>query len=71
MGNNHLYIEIEDTGGIDEATTKIFDPFFSTKDKCLGLGLSVVYKIVNQHNGQIHIFDTESGALFRLTFSTN
>lgn len=32
---------------MDEAVkAKIFDPFFTTKDKGLGLGLSVVYKIV-------------------------
>lgn len=66
-----LQIEIEDTGGgIDEGIkAKIFDPFFSTKDKGLGLGLSVVYKIVNQHNGQIKIFDTDKGTRFNLKFS--
>ena len=69
--DNKLYIETEDTGGgIDEAVkAKIFDPFFSTKDKGLGLGLSVVYKIVKQHDGQIQIFDTTNGVRFRLVFS--
>ena len=69
--NDDLYIEVEDTGGgIDEATkAKIFDPFFSTKDKGLGLGLSVVYKIAGQHNAQIQIFDTLNGARFRLKIS--
>ncbi len=71
--NNNLHIEIEDTGGgIDETIeAKIFDPFFSTKDKGLGLGLSVVYKIINQHNGQIQIFNTKNGARMRVTFLTN
>ncbi|MCY7347077.1 MAG: hypothetical protein LH614_12750 [Pyrinomonadaceae bacterium] len=38
--DGNLLIETEDTaGGIDEATkAKIFDPFFSTKEKSLGLG---------------------------------
>ncbi|MDQ3088647.1 MAG: ATP-binding protein [Acidobacteriota bacterium] len=69
--DNKLYIETEDTGcGIGEAVkAKIFDPFFTTKDKGLGLGLSVVYKIVTQHNGQIEIFDTPKGTKFVLTFT--
>lgn len=66
-----LYVETEDTGGgIDEAVkAKIFDPFFTTKDKGLGLGLSVVYKIVKQHDGQIQISNTARGAKFELTFA--
>ena len=68
--DNKLYIETEDTGGgIDDAVkAKIFDPFFTTKDKGLGLGLSVAYKIVNQHNGQIEILNAPSGTKFVLTF---
>lgn len=68
--DDKLYIETEDTGGgIDEAVkAKIFDPFFTTKDKGLGLGLSVAYKIVNQHNGRIEILDDPSGTRFVLEF---
>jgi signal transduction histidine kinase len=68
--DNKLYVETEDTGGgIDETVkAKIFDPFFTTKDKGLGLGLSVAYKIVNQHNGQIEILDVPSGTRFVLKF---
>ena len=67
--DGNLLIETEDTaGGIDEATkAKIFDPFFSTKEKGLGLGLSVVYKIVSQHNGRIETFNTPAGTKFVLT----
>lgn len=66
-----LFVEVEDTGcGIDAATkAKIFDPFFTTKDKGLGLGLSVVYKIVSQHNGKIEAFDAPQGTKFLLTFT--
>ena len=68
--DDKLYVETEDTGGgIDEPVkAKIFDPFFTTKDKGLGLGLSVVYKIVNQHDGQINVFNTSKGTQFSLIF---
>lgn len=61
-------VETADTGGgIDETVkAKIFNPFFTTKDKGLGLGLSVVYKIVNQQNGQISLDNKERGTLATL-----
>jgi len=69
--NDKLKIEIEDTGGgiADAIRVKVFDPFFTTKDKGLGLGLSVVYKIVSQHGGRIEIYNTNGGTRFMLTFN--
>ena len=66
--DDKFVIEIQDTGGgISEANkAKIFNPFFTTKDKGLGLGLSVVYKIVNQHDGQILLDNKDKGTLATL-----
>ncbi|MDX2440189.1 MAG: ATP-binding protein [Desulfobacterales bacterium] len=56
---NYVKISIIDQGiGISkEILDKIFDPYFSTKDigtqKGMGLGLSICYSIIKQHNGNI------------------
>ncbi|MCF7854577.1 MAG: PAS domain S-box protein [Candidatus Pacebacteria bacterium] len=56
---NFVCLTVADTGtGMDEETIEhIFDPFFSTKgpSKGSGLGLSVVYGIVKQHEGWIRV----------------
>ncbi|MDA3859891.1 MAG: ATP-binding protein [Melioribacteraceae bacterium] len=53
---NFLEIKISDTGsGIDpKYLSKIFDPFYSTKgQQGTGLGLSVIWGIINNHKGKI------------------
>ncbi len=56
-------IEVEDTGcGITkENMKKIFNPFFTTKEKGSGLGLPIVRKIVEGHQGTIDI-ESQEGA---------
>ena len=67
--NDRILIEIEDDGpGINkEILDKIFDPFFSTKDpgQGTGLGLSVSYGIICEHDGEIKVQSTPGhGARF-------
>jgi len=52
-----LKIIIKDTGhGIDsEVLDKIFEPFFSTKDRGSGLGLSITSSIISAHGGRIEV----------------
>ncbi len=59
---NNLIVRIEDTGsGIEKGhLNKITDPFFTTKEpgKGSGLGLSITYKIIQEHFGKIE-FESE------------
>ena len=56
-GSIFVRVEMEDTGsGIDpENLHNIFNPFYSTKESGLGLGLPFVYKIIASHRGQIEV----------------
>jgi signal transduction histidine kinase len=59
---DEVYITVQDTGQgiLDENKAKIFQPLFSTKAKGQGLGLAVVKRLVEAHNGTI-AFNTEVG----------
>ena len=56
-GSSFIWVEVEDTGkGIDpENLHNIFNPFYSTKESSLGLGLPIVHKIITSHRGQIEV----------------
>lgn len=66
-----VIVEIRDNGaGIkQEIIEKIFDPFFSTKDKGTGLGLAIAAKIIQSHGGYIKVDSEENkGSGFGLYF---
>jgi two-component system sensor histidine kinase HydH len=68
-GHKGVEIEIEDSGpGIPgELREQIFNPFFTTKSSGVGLGLSIVSKIVDDHRGWIRVeSEPGKGASFRV-----
>jgi signal transduction histidine kinase len=63
-------ISIQDTGiGISEENlSKIFEPYFTTKETGSGLGLTLVFKIIREHQGEISVKSREGeGTSFIIT----
>ncbi len=65
-----ISISISDTGcGIEpKDLAKIFDPFFSTKEKGTGLGLAIVKGIIEDHGGKIAVKSVQmQGTIFQIS----
>ena len=65
--NRWVQLSIQDSGmGIPgEDIDKLFNPFFSTKEGGVGLGLSITHRIIDQHDGKIEVESTPGkGTLF-------
>lgn len=58
----HMLISIKDTGkGIpDNIKERLFEPFFTTREEGIGLGLSITKRIIDNHKGSIRI-DSDVG----------
>ncbi len=61
-----MEIMVSDTGrGIpDHVKGRIYDPFFTTKPKGIGLGLSISYRIIKLHSGAITFTSSPGGTTF-------
>ncbi len=58
LGTRTALLEVSDTGvGMSpETQARVFDPFFTTKGpRGTGMGLTMVYGIVQRHQGQVHL----------------
>jgi len=67
--DNEIRISVCDTGiGMKkENLSKIFEPYFTTADTGTGLGLTQVYKIIREHQGEITVdSEPEGGTEFRI-----
>lgn len=66
---NFITVSVSDTGvGISpEDRKKVFNPFFTTRDKGTGLGLAITHNIVKAHQGTIDIESIEGqGTTFKV-----
>lgn len=66
-GKIHLHFEDTGPGITEEAADKLFEPFFTTKavGEGTGLGLSLSYRIVEEHAGKLSVSNADQGgALF-------
>jgi signal transduction histidine kinase len=68
-----VHVSIEDTGtGIDPSNVnRIFDPLFTTKERGMGMGLSICQSIIENHNGRIWVSPgVARGSIFQFELPT-
>ena len=71
LKDSSVMLEIKDNGcGIpDRIIGRIFEPYFTTREFGSGIGLTLVYKILKEHKGDITVSSTEGeGTVFTLSF---
>jgi signal transduction histidine kinase len=69
-----VHVSIEDTGtGIDPTNVnRIFKPLFTTKERGMGMGLSICHSIIESHGGRIWAsHGVDRGSIFQFELPTN
>jgi signal transduction histidine kinase len=65
MDDSHVLVRFSDTGGgiSQEHLSRVFEPYFTTKQSGTGLGLLIVRRIVREHGGELSIESSEGKGL--------
>lgn len=69
LNGDYVEVTVSDTGpGIaSENIGRVFDPFFSTRSDGTGLGLTMVHRIIDDHDGHIEVESAPTGTVFRVS----
>jgi signal transduction histidine kinase len=70
-GQKWVHIDVQDsgTGFAPDVAKKVTEPFFTTRNVGLGLGLAVCRKIIETHHGKLKIADPRAGQSGLVTIS--
>ncbi|MFA7189559.1 MAG: ATP-binding protein [Sphaerochaetaceae bacterium] len=71
LSNDNVDVVFSDNGcGIPEnLISKVFEPYYTTKDTGTGLGLTVLFKIVKEHHGDLNVISkVNEGTAFIISF---
>ena len=68
-GENTVHVRVSDDGpGIpDDVRSRIYEPFFSTKESGTGMGMAIVHSLVTLHGGTIDLTTDKTGTVFEIT----
>ncbi len=59
----HIRVADDGPGMSDEVRTRMFEPFFSTKESGTGMGMSIVHSFVAMHDGRIELATSAAGTV--------
>ena len=73
ISNNNIFeLFIKDSGCGFENNAKLFDPFYTTKEKGTGLGLPIAKNIIEKHGGTINLVSSRPGeTIFKINLPIN